>query len=241
MPTLPLGRYELRLRAVPALAAAVGIAATAALGNWQLNRAHEKAALLARYLERARAPAIVLGRDGVDAQSVEWRRVAARGRFDASHTIYLDNRIYHGVPGYDVITPFAIADSAQTVLVNRGWVAAGPDRGRLPTVPTPKTTVTVQGIAVVPSKRYLELSSHVVEGRVWQNLSLERYSEATGLTVAPIVIREQDAAPDGLVRDWPAPDYGRRTHLGYAFQWYALACAILVYYLVTHVRRKETA
>ena len=28
---------------------------------------------------------------------------------------------------------------------------------------------------------------------------------------------------DGLVRDWPDPGSGVEKHLGYAFQWYALA------------------
>ena len=51
-------------------------------------------------------------------------------------------------------------------------------------------------------------------------------------------IQQTSALDDGLVRDWPAPDLGIHKHYGYAFQWFALAATLLVFYLVTHVRKR---
>ena len=53
----------------------------------------------------------------------------------------------------------------------------------------------------------------------------------------PIVIEQQSALDDGLVREWRPPDTGVNTHYAYALQWFAMALAIAVIYLVTHVRR----
>ncbi len=241
MPSFSLGSFEYRPRAWATVAAIAGVAVTLALGNWQLNRAAEKQALADRYLERSSGPPVTLGAHDIRTENVALRRVEARGRFEPAHMVYLDNRVYHKVPGYHVVVPLRISGSSRYVLVNRGWIAATRDRITVPRVDLPQEEVVVRGIATVPTDRYLELSPEVVQGKVWQNLALARYREATGLDVHPVLILQEAGAGDGLVRDWPAPDFGRNTHLAYAFQWFALAAAILIYYLVTHVRRKSAA
>jgi len=238
VPLLSFGDFELRRRPWPIIAAIAGIVLTAALGNWQLNRAAEKQALHNRYLELSRQPPVRLGAHDTRPEDIALRRVEVRGRFDPEHMIFLDNRIHNRLPGYHVVMPVRISGTSRYVLVNRGWIAATRERASPPRVRTPPGEVVVQGIATRPSDRYLELSVDVVEGRVWQNLTLERYRDAMRLDVLPVVILQDDNAEDGLVREWPAPDYGRNTHLAYAFQWFALAIAIALYYLVTNVRRR---
>jgi surfeit locus 1 family protein len=120
------------------------------------------------------------------------------------------------------------------------WVAGTRDRNRLPEVKTPAEPVVISGMALVPGKRFLELSGKIEEGKVWQNLTIERYREAMPIAIQPFVIQQdREGAPeDGLVREWDPPDLGIDRHYGYAFQWFALAVTILVFYLVTHVKRK---
>ena len=64
-------------------------------------------------------------------------------------------------------------------------------------------------------------------GPVWQNLDPARFAAATGVAVLPVVIerRRRRCRDDGLVRDWPAPDFGIDTHRIYMVQWYAFALA----------------
>jgi surfeit locus 1 family protein len=45
------------------------------------------------------------------------------------------------------------------------------------------------------------------------------------------------AEPDGYVRNWTAPGFPPMRHIGYAVQWFGLALALLVIYVVTNVRR----
>jgi surfeit locus 1 family protein len=109
-------------------------------------------------------------------------------------------------------------------------------------VQTPAGEVVVRGTATPFSERFLELSSKVAEGNIWQNMVLERYRQATRLTVQPIIVQQTEAiagVDDGLIRDWPPVDLKRNTHLAYAVQWFALAAAIFVYYVVINVRRKS--
>jgi surfeit locus 1 family protein len=237
VPTKPLRRLRFRPSLAISLAAAAGIAASLALGAWQLGRAHEKEAMAARLESLSEEPAIALPVAEVSPEEVLWRRVSVRGRFEPRYAIFLDNQVRDGVAGYHVIMPLAISGGERYVLVNRGWIAGARERARLPSVRTPAGPVELSGLAVVPSQRFLELSTRVAEGQVWQNLTLERYRRAVPIALQPVLIQQQSPLDDGLTREWSPPDFGVNTHYAYAFQWFALALAILVFYLFAHVRR----
>jgi surfeit locus 1 family protein len=221
------------------LATLAGVALTVALGFWQLGRADTKQALQARIADFARQPPIVIGAQAINAEDVLLRRVQASGRFEPRHIVYLDNRHYKHQPGYHVFMPLRITGSEKFVLVNRGWIAAGAERNRAPQVKTPEGDVAVIGTATPPAERFLELSNNVAEGNIWQNMVLERFRQATKLDVQPFIVQQTSPLDDGLIRDWPPVDLKRNTHLAYAVQWFALAAAIFITYLVLNVRRKS--
>ena len=79
-----------------------------------------------------------------------------------------------------------------------------------------------------------------MSGQVWENLDLERYRSTTGLLLQPVMILQQDDIEDGLVRQWVRPDSGAGKNLGYAFQWFAMALAVLIIYLVLSVKRERS-
>lgn len=233
-----MSQWEFKPSLWPTLAAVAGIMLTLALGNWQLGRGNEKSALAERILAANRDALITLPAAEIRAEDVAWRRVEVRGRFESKYAVFIDNRILHGAAGYHVVMPLRIADSERYVLVNRGWVAGSHVRSELPRITTPAETVSIAGLATVPSQRYFELSTKVAEGKVWQNLTLERYRAAVPIAIQPVVIRQDNDLGDGLMRVGGAPDLGIEKHYGYAFQWFALAAAILIYYLATHVRKR---
>jgi surfeit locus 1 family protein len=224
---------------VPTLAAVAGIALTIALGNWQLGRAGEKTAMAVRIQSENRDQPVTLPAAAIDAEDFVWRRIQVQGRFEPKYAVYVDNRIMQGAAGYHVIMPLRIGDGERYVLVNRGWVAAAGTRAQVPAIVTPPGLVGVSGLATVPSRRFLELSTRVADGNVWQNLTLDRYRVAVPIAIQPVVIQQENDLGDGLVRLWPEPDLGIQTHYGYAFQWFALAATILIFYLVTHVRKRS--
>jgi len=233
--------FEFKAGPWASMAAAAAIALTLALGSWQVSRGREKSALKAQLEALGHEPAVNISVSEIDAKDVQWRRVRARGRFDPRYAVFIDNRIRHGAAGYEVVMPLKLEGSDRYVLVNRGWIAGNPDRSRLPMVRTPDSVVTVSGLAVVPGRHFLELSTNIAEGIVWQNLTLERYRQAVRIMIQPFVIRQDSDLDDGLVREWDAPDLGISMHYGYAFQWFALAATIFVFYLVVHVKRKDPA
>lgn len=224
---------------LPTVVAVGGIALTAAAGNWQLDRAHEKERLQQAYDRGAADAALILPATPVEAQPLLFRPIEATGEFVPRAAVLLDNKVLAGVTGYHVIMPLRIAGSPKHVLVNRGWVAAGLDRRRLPDVRTPVGSVTVVGIAVLPG-RFLELSGAQPSGPVWQNLTIERYRRRMQLDIQPVVIEQHNDLGDGLVRSWSGPDVGAARHYGYAVQWFSLCGLIVFLYVFFHVRCDRT-
>jgi surfeit locus 1 family protein len=230
--------YEFRPGLWPALAALFFFVLTLFLGNWQIHRAEYKRNLQARYDRGEHAAPIQLGRALQDKESLLFHRVEARGEFDQSGQILIDNRVVNGMAGYHVVAPLRINGSRLYVLVNRGWVAAGIDRNHLPMIPLLNGQVRIVGIAVDPVSRYFEFAGAEPRNGVWQNLNFERYQKVFAGPFQPILIQQTSDTPDGLYRQWPRPDAGVATHVSYALQWYGLAAAIAVLFLVLNLKKR---
>src|SRR5262249_44832297 len=157
----------------------------------------------------------------VDPAAAAFRRASVRGDYVDRYTVLLDNKVHHGVVGYEVVSPLRIAGGDMHVLVDRGWVAAGRTRSKLPRAAAPAGEERMEGILVVPSGRFFELAPEAPQGAVWQNLALERYRAWSGLALQPVVIEQTSDAGDGLVREWDRPDAGIARHRSYALQWFS--------------------
>jgi surfeit locus 1 family protein len=230
---MPSG-YSFRPRAWPFALAVAACAAGIALGHWQAGRAAEKRALGARLEQALRSAPIEIGPGLLPDDRLAYEHVAARGRLIVEHTIYLDNKLRRGRPGYEVVTPLRL--NGTHVLVNRGWVEAGPSREALPEVPPPAGEVRVEGLALAYLPHVLQVGPPP-RGKVRQNLDVDSFAQETGLQLQPIVIQQHSPAPDGLLREWPRPDTGIEKHESYALQWYSLAGLAVVLFLVLSFRR----
>ena len=109
-------------------------------------------------------------------------------------------------------------------------------RDSIPPAPPPSGEVQVIGALNLPPPSFLALSSANVQGSVWQNLDLDAYAAAQRIDVAPLVIEQWLGANDGLVRDWPVPDFGRDTNISYMWQWWSFGILALVFWVVLGFR-----
>jgi len=234
---LRIGVWQFAPTLWPTLATLCFFVLTLWLGNWQSGRAETKRALQARYDAASSEAPIHVGGTLLERDSLLYRKLEVQGVFDDMHTILIDNRVQDGVAGYHVLTPLKIDGGQLAILVNRGWIAAGRSRAQVPLPPTPRGQVKLEGMAVDPHSRYLELTHTVPQGRVWQNLDFARYAAESRLKLQPVLLLQTSAQNDGLQRAWPRPDTGVSMHLSYAIQWYSLATTLAVLWLVMNVKR----
>jgi surfeit locus 1 family protein len=225
----PSGR---RRAGVILVAAVVGVAVTARLGAWQLDRAAQKTAIQTqidarRDLPPLDGPHLARAREGAAQQ--HYRRVVLRGRWLAEHTVFLDNRQMNGAVGFYVVTPLQLDGEPEAVLVQRGWVPRNfRDRTALPALRTPAGVTLIEGLVAPPPSRLYEFSAEA-SGPIRQNLDLDAFARETRLALLPLSVLQSDApasAGDGLMRRWTLPALDVQMHYGYAFQWFAL-CALI--------------
>lgn len=206
------------------------------LGFWQLRREDEKLALQATYDARQRELPVALASLDL-VQDQQYRQVSVQGRYDNAHSFLLDNRIYQGQVGYEVLVPLETKDHA-VVFINRGWIQAGSTRADLPAVPAIDEDVTVEGSIYQPVGESVVLGD-VLEAEGWpkviQTLDPVRMAQLAGTVdaskVFPYTVRLTEGSPGVLTRYWPVISTTPEKHRAYAVQWFAMATALVGLYL----------
>ena len=113
------------------------------LGFWQLERAVEKTVQIAQHARLLNLPAEKL--EGVPGdERLDGRLVQLVGEIERNQVFLLDNVVVDGRVGFEVVHPMQL-DQGGTVLINRGFVAAGASRAVLPIVPALGNRDTASG------------------------------------------------------------------------------------------------
>jgi cytochrome oxidase assembly protein ShyY1 len=233
-------RLHFRPRWIPLIATLLVAGIGFVLGNWQTHRAQEKISIAETIAARSQLDPLPLAELPVGETPAEFTPVKAKGVFVRDWPVYLDNRPLNGRAGFYLVMPLRLAGSDRVVLVLRGWFPRDiQDRQRLPTIPVPQDEVEIAGLARASIGKVMQLGETLQPrpGAIVQNLGIEELASASRLPLHDFIIEQTSALDDGLVRDWPAPTSGIDTHRGYAFQWYALATAALLFFIVTGFRR----
>jgi surfeit locus 1 family protein len=234
------GRLEFRPGLGASLITLVLLGMLISLGFWQLDRASQKRALLAGYNTERNTPAIRLepGRDSYE--ELAYRLASATGEYDSSHQFLLDNRTHNGRVGYHVLTPLRLRGTGAGVLVNRGWIPLGQSRSELPKPPAEAGGRTVVGRIKLPVSDSFTLGEEQPR-QGWpyriQRVDTASLAKELGYPLLPVVLLLNPGEPQGFVRDWKPLRFGPERNLGYAVQWFGLAAALLVIYLVVNTRK----
>lgn len=231
---------KFRFRWIPFLAALLVAGIGVALGNWQTGRAQQKEAIEARLSEREQQPPLRLDPSAVPAvEELEFREVVVRGHFVSGWNVFLDNRPHDGVAGFHVLAPFRLSDGSH-LLVKRGWAPRDPaERTRVPHLADGEGEQELRGRVRRGTGKLMQLgdAEPLRAGAIVQNADVDDVARAGRWKMLPFVLEQTEGATDGLVRDWPRPSLGADKHRGYAFQWYGLAAAALVFFFVTGLSR----
>jgi surfeit locus 1 family protein len=212
------------------------------LGAWQSGKGERLAAELAQRAQRSQLGASQVTGQLLDAQAAQDAPFTVMGTYDAQHQIFLDNRQEGDQPGVHVITPLKIEGTESYILINRGWVGWTLGRTVLPVVATPAGRVQISGLAAVPSTKKFFLMPEHSEGsnKLWARIDMARFEAMLAHPLQPVVLQQTGGdAPDTLIRHWPPPEDRVGKHRGYAFQWYGMAAALLLFFLLACFRKGE--
>jgi len=214
------------------------------LGLWQLDRQQEKTKLLQSIEDIQSSQPLNLN---VTYQEVkDYQPVYFEGKALNSPTVLIANEPLDGRDGYHVLNLLRL-DSGIEVWVNRGWIAALPDRRNLPVLPELNEQWSGTG-EVYFSKGKPILYDHALEQRnerIWvlqgRDFSLLKDIANSGQsTRLPFIIRISENTDNGLQQRWQYVSMSPSKHLAYAIQWFGLALALTVIVLIISITKKES-
>jgi surfeit locus 1 family protein len=238
--SIKIGSRIFAPRVFTTLLTCVLIALLLSLGRWQLRRADEKRQLFDSF---AAGTGATLPIDLETPRLRRYQHVQASGHYDQARQILIDNMVNAERAGYFVITPFALSGGGW-VLVNRGWVPLGASRAERPAVPVDAGNRLLRGRADNMPSPGIQMGTkaklappYPVVASFPSRAEIAQLLQESSWTSAADVVLLDPAEPDGYVRNWSAPGLPPMRHVAYAVQWFALALTLLVFYVVTSLRR----
>ncbi len=227
-------------------------------GFWQLRRLEQRRARNAVIDSRIHLPPRPLADVLVPGAEVpEYTKVTVVGTFDAEHEVLLRGRSLDGRPGFNLLTPLVLDDSAgerrgSAVLVERGWVPYDRDSVPVTDALPPAGSVSVTGELrapqTPPTGPLASIAAHdPPEGVLVQSFYVDVARLAPQmpypLVDAYVVLRQQTPPnQQRLPEPLPAMEMGEGPHLGYALQWFGMALvgAIGYVFLLRSTARQKT-
>ncbi len=199
-----------------------------ALGVWQVQRLAWKTHLI-QALNAAYAQDPALTKSDFEhalATHALFLHGHVTGRFESAAQILVGPRTHDGSVGYHVLTPLRLDDGG-SVLVNRGWIAAGAQSSAYD---APAGNVRITGLARYPDHANLFTPPDRPDAGLWYTTNIEALNRRTHLDMPPYVLyaeridgtRPQTPLP--FMPDWQLPN----SHLQYAIFWFTMAGLLAV-------------
>ncbi|HMI95679.1 MAG TPA: SURF1 family protein [Micropepsaceae bacterium] len=223
---------------IPTLWFLPGLALLVGLGIWQIERLHEKEALIATVQAGISAPPVPLA-DALarGAANAEWRHVRVTGHFLHDKEIYVFSRGPKGAVGVDIVTPLVLKDGG-TVLIDRGFVPEALHESKTRQAAQVTGEVSLTGVLRLSQQPGLFTPAPNTDTRLWFVKDVPSMAKTAGVIVPSLII-EADATPNP--GGWPLGGQTRvefaNDHLQYAVTWFGLALALSGVYLFYHRSR----
>lgn len=203
------------------------------LGFWQLDRAESKRTInREQALIKTSAP-IAITDISLDAINITpSTRVMVEGEYVNQQSIFIQNQMFQGRRGYEVMTPMVLAGEQRWVLISRGWVPESKDPENIPALGGKQILV---GELFLPNKKSFLLAPNI-ENSTWpiklHHFNFDTIKTAYDGNIFPFIIRLDETSPGIFQRHWKTKVLNPGTNTSYALQWFAMALLALVISIV---------
>ena len=210
------------------------------LALWQLDRGDIKSEIEAasnnsnNSYEAIRLPV-------TDLEQSRYKKIKLYGKYDNNKQFLLDNQVRNRVVGYNVLTPFNVVQENKWVMVDRGWIPQAIGRQTFPDIGFNSKDLQISGSIYVPYDKAYSLGG-IADGeddgwpRRIQYIDYQQIGERLGISIEPFTVRLAVDQAHGYDRNWQAAILTSNKHYGYAFQWFAMAGAVIVLWWVYSIK-----
>lgn len=239
-----IGPYRFQPTFIATILVFVGIVILIRLGNWQLVRATEKEKIINDIESRKISDPLTLTALNQLAEK-NYYPLKIQGYFDNQHYLLLDNRIYKGRAGFEVVQPFISTEG--TVLVNRGWIPWPLYRAILPKIPIVVGMMELEGEVSFPLNGIVLVKDELKSTNGWPQLvqsldisALTKLYQEINLSIEPWILRQRADSEPFYKRSWIYINMSPEKHVSYAVTWFGLALALIIIYIAAVTSREES-
>ena len=213
------------------------------LGFWQLDRAEEKRSLIALFKKQDTLGPLQVSKDLKINKNVNYRSAQVVGHYNIDKQVFIDNKINQGKTGVYVLTPFKLKNSNYSILINRGWVPMVIDRSSLPEIQTPQEEMKLNGKIKTSNEKPFTVGEKFQSNTGWpalmQWVNVPEIEKKSGLKLLPYMFLLDEKEKSGFVRNWKPVVMQPEKSTSYAVQWFALALALTIIYIVVNLKKVE--
>ncbi|WP_239024084.1 SURF1 family protein [Paraglaciecola marina] len=211
------------------------------LGVWQIQRAQEKTDRLLSIQEAENAGQMTLHNLLKDnSNNMLDMPISMEGETDPFRYFLVDNKIHQGRVGYHVLVPIKTLQG--WVLANFGWIAAMNSRNTLPAVKLHSDLTEYFGMVAIPTKNVMVQETAKLDGewpKLLQQVDIEIMQQHLQQDLLPFVVLLNQDLESGFERHWQRVVMPPEKHLAYAAQWFLLAIAAVVIFVVAHRKKQQ--
>lgn len=240
---IPIGGRVFKPSLIPTLGFLLLLPALLRLGIWQLDRAEEKRQLITALELKSEQEPISLSQ-ALEQDNPDMTRVVSEGRPVKGVTLVIDNQTRDGRLGYEIYGLWQPKGGQQPILVSRGWLPRKDFYEKVPEVPA------FEAQQLEGSLYFSKGANAVVANNaVWQEYdkmwllgqfdfqTLAEKVEKMGYDSAPFIIRMQPDTQSKFVRQWALVASPPEKHIAYAIQWFAMAFALVMLFIILNLKR----
>ncbi len=169
-------------------------------------------------------------------------QVTVSGKINTQHYWLLDNQVYQGQVGYDLLAAVKVNGETAPLIVNFGWLKAPIDRHQLPRVEWPEPATFNSTLQLKQGQlQGFTLADEIGAEQGWpkriQGIDLAIFSRQLAQPVQNF-IGYRNEADELAIPHYQSVVMGPDKHYAYALQWLliGLACVVIAYFAM---RRKN--
>jgi surfeit locus 1 family protein len=114
----------------------------------------------------------------------------------------------------------------------------------LPEIKTPKETLTINGKLKISSKPPFTVGKQFQSNQGWpalmQWINIAEIEKKSGLKLLPYIFLLDEKEESGYVRNWKPVVMQPEKSTSYAVQWFALALALTIIYIVVNLKNSKS-
>ena len=241
---MKIGNKTFKPRLIPTIVTLLILPVLLRLGFWQLERAEEKRDLIELFKQQNDTGPMLLKDTIKYDEALNYRVAQVEGHYNPARQVFIDNKIYQGNAGVYVLTPFKLKNSEYSILVNRGWVPMIPDRSSLPEIKTTMKYLTLSGKIKVLKEAPFMIGEKFQSNEGWPALmqwtNISEIEDKSGLKLLPFIFLLDEKEPSGYVRQWKPVVMLPEKSTSYAVQWFSLALALIIIYIVVNLKNSKS-